>query len=171
MARDRREKERDAACWLTVALPRSGWLLPIVVGGGVRQRHTGQCRDEHGGRVRGRRRAERGEKKKGKRERERAFLRRDSRTGADTPPHPRIFRTPRSPSLALSTYLPPSLSRSLLRVRPFSLSLSLSSPLSVLHALDVVVAAATSIALLVARGHSIHSILHLRGAKKYSDGE
>lgn len=63
-------------------------------------------------------------------ERVRAFLKRDSRTGADTPPHPRIFRLalplPRSLTFSFflchfspAAYLPLSLPRSLSRVRPF----------------------------------------------------
>jgi len=67
---------------------------------------TGQCRDEHGGRIRGRRQAERKNEKKREREREGERERVRGVIHArvpDTPPYPRIFRTPRSPSLA---YLP-----------------------------------------------------------------
>lgn len=75
------------------------------------------------------------------RERARAFLKRDSRTGADTPPPPRIFRPalplPRShslsPSLPLSRFPPaayPPLSLTLARSRACALSLGPPAVLS-----------------------------------------
>lgn len=123
--------------WLAAVLPssaRSGWLMllllcwPLLLA--VRRwwqtRHTGQCRGAHS-----RTTTANGERAG---ERARAFLKRDSRTGADTPPHPRIFRLapplPRahslSPSLSLTSLRPPIfLSRSLARSRACALSLAL----------------------------------------------
>lgn len=135
-------------------LPRSGWLLLLllaVVSGSVRWRYTVRVNVAViTGRIRGRRR--RGG------EREKAFLKRDSRTGADTPPHPRIFRLALSHSLSLLlSTLPAFLPHSPVRSRACALSLSFfpSFPFLLLFCAPTNVATAaatpTLIAFLVAR--------------------
>jgi len=116
--------------------------------GSMSRRARGALEDD------GERRERRREREREK-ERVRAFLKRDSRTGADPPPHPRIFRLalllPRSLSLFfplslslffshLCIFLSRSLARSLSRVRPFFRS-PFSPVLFLLYAPTSVVAA------------------------------
>lgn len=120
--------------WLAAVLPSRSIGVAAAASAGCPSatRHTGQCRGEHGAHS---------TTASEERERVRAFLKRDSRTGADTPPHPRILRLalplPLAHSLTFSfflcrsspaAYLPLSLARSLSRVRPFPRSPSSPSP-------------------------------------------
>jgi len=105
----------------------------------------------------------------------RAFLKRDSRTGADTPPHPQIFRLalllPRSLSLFflslslfsshLCIFLSRSLARSLSRVRPFFRS-PFSPVLFLLYAPTSIAAATATATTPIASRSLPHSRLKRR---------